>query len=124
MSTARFSSSEPVDLSDVDWERVKGFTDEDIDRQIAEDPDVAPDCSGMGPGRVVLAPEALDVKAIRKRLGYSLNDFAHHYGIPIETVREWEEGGNVPEGPARVLLQIIVREPEAVERALYASKAR
>ena len=30
----------------------------------------------------------------------------------------WEEGVRHPEGPARILLQVIDREPEAVMRAL------
>jgi len=37
--------------------------------------------------------------------------------VSARTVRNWEQGGRQPEGPARILLQVIDREPEAVMRA-------
>ena len=40
------------------------------------------------------------------------------FGISQKTVRNWEQGIRHPESPARVLLQVIEREPEAVLRAL------
>ena len=33
-------------------------------------------------------------------------------------MRNWEQGRRVPEGPARVLLRVIERGPEAVRRAI------
>ncbi|MBI3695349.1 MAG: helix-turn-helix domain-containing protein [Acidobacteria bacterium] len=44
--------------------------------------------------------------------------FAARFGISPATLRNWEQGRRLPEGPARVLLAIIDREPEAVQRAL------
>lgn len=38
--------------------------------------------------------------------------------MQMVTVRNWEQGVRHPEGPARILLQVIDREPEAVMRAL------
>jgi len=40
------------------------------------------------------------------------------FGLSPRTVRNWEQGIRHPEGPARILLQVIDREPEAVMRAL------
>lgn len=60
----------------------------------------------------------VDVAALRKRLGLSQARFAATFGFSPKTVRNWEQGLRHPEGPARILLQVIEREPEAVMRAL------
>jgi putative transcriptional regulator len=66
----------------------------------------------------VHVPTEIDVRAIRARLGLSQNGFARRFGISPANLRNWEQGIRAPDGPARVLLTIIDREPEAVERAL------
>jgi len=66
----------------------------------------------------VHTPESVDVKAIRERLGMSQSKFAKSFGLEVATVRSWEHGRRRPEGAARVLLRVIDREPEAVQRAL------
>ena len=49
-------------------------------------------------------PPEIDVRAIRGRLGL--------------TLRHWEQGRRVPEGPTRAYLMVIDREPQAVQKAL------
>ena len=44
--------------------------------------------------------------------------FAAWFGISPGTLRNREQGRRVLEGPARVLLRVIERDPEAVRRAL------
>jgi putative transcriptional regulator len=60
----------------------------------------------------------LDVRATRKRLGLSQAAFAAKFGFQPATLRNWEQGRTSPHGPARVLLAVIDRHPEAVEDAL------
>lgn len=67
---------------------------------------------------VVRVPAPVDVRKVRERLGMSQGEFAAQFGISTATLRNWEQGRREPEGPARVLLNIIEREPEAVRRAL------
>lgn len=67
---------------------------------------------------VVHVPQRIDVRGVRARLGLSQAAFAARFGVSPATVRNWEQGRRQPEGPARVLLTIIDREPQAVERAL------
>src|SRR5882757_3152306 len=52
----------------------------------------------------------------RIRLGYRLSqtEFAALMGISVGTLRNWEQGRRVPDGPARVLLQVAAKHPEAV----------
>ena len=69
-------------------------------------------------GVVVHAPEAVDVKAIRRRLGLSQAQFAAAFGLELDAIRNWEQGRRRPEGAARAYLKVIEREPEAVRRAL------
>lgn len=71
-------------------------------------------------GFVVHVPETVDVRAIRLRLGLSQTEFAARYGFTVNAVRNWEQGRRRPVGPARMLLKVIEREPEAVDRALAA----
>ncbi len=66
----------------------------------------------------VRVPAEIDVRKIRKSLKLSQTEFAARFGLTPATVRDWEQNRRQPEGPARVLLQVIKEEPEAVERAL------
>lgn len=63
-------------------------------------------------------PGDVDVKAIRLRQRLSQSEFARRYGFTLDSVQNWEAGRRRPEGPARILLTVIDREPEAVRRAL------
>lgn len=58
--------------------------------------------------------EPIDVQAIRKSYGLSQDKFAKLLGISVGTLRNWEQGRRKPEGPARVLLQVAAKHPEAV----------
>ncbi|NVN90317.1 MAG: helix-turn-helix domain-containing protein [Desulfuromonadales bacterium] len=58
--------------------------------------------------------EDVDITQLREKLGLSQARFAALFGLSARTVRNWEQGVRHPEGPARILLQVIDREPEAV----------
>jgi len=60
-----------------------------------------------------------DPKEIRKQLGLSQNKFAKLLGISLSTLQNWEQGRRKPEGPAKVLLSIAARHPEAVLDTVY-----
>lgn len=59
-----------------------------------------------------------DVKAIRRKLGKSQNEFALMIGVSVATLRNWQQGRRTPEGPALALLRVASAEPKAVTRAL------
>ncbi|MGH7536002.1 MAG: NadS family protein [Gemmatimonadales bacterium] len=61
-----------------------------------------------------------DVQAIRQRLRKSQSEFALMIGVSVATLRNWEQGRRVPEGPARALLKIVAAEPDLARRALSA----
>ncbi len=60
----------------------------------------------------------VDVKRLRKRLALSQPEFSARFGFSERNVQNWEQGVRKPTGPARTLLQIIEKEPEAAMRAL------
>ena len=63
----------------------------------------------------------IDVKAIRTKLGMTQEEFSGRFGFSVNTLRHWEQGKRVPEGPTRAYLIVIERDPEAVQRALTAA---
>ena len=69
-------------------------------------------------GFVVHVPQAVDVKAIRGKLGLSQEEFASRYGFSVAAVRDWEQGRRQPEQAARVLLMVIDEAPQTVEQVL------
>lgn len=69
-------------------------------------------------GLVLHLPETVDVTAIRKKTGLSQTAFAGKIGVAVATLRNWEQKRRTPEGPARVLLALLDRDPKIVERIL------
>lgn len=62
----------------------------------------------------------VDVGALRERLGLTQNQFSGMIGVSIKTLQNWEQGRREPEGPAKALLRVVEKEPQAVLRALHA----
>jgi putative transcriptional regulator len=77
-------------------------------------PSIVPRTPGEGP--------AANVRRIRAAQRLSQTDFAAHIGVPVETVRNWEQGKRSPRGPARALLKIIDRAPDTAFAVLGTHK--
>lgn len=58
--------------------------------------------------------DAPDIKSVRKKYHLSQNEFATMFGISVKTLRNWEQGRRVPVGPARILLLVAAKHPDAV----------
>ncbi len=58
-------------------------------------------------------------KQIRERLGLSQNKFAQLLGISTSTLQNWEQGRRKPEGPAKILLNVAAKYPDAVLNTVY-----
>ena len=71
-------------------------------------------------GYVVHAVNVPDpqVPAIRARTGLSQAEFATFIGVKKATLLNWEQGRRKPDGPARVLLALIDKDPGIVQRVL------
>lgn len=75
------------------------------------------------PSRVFAAAEP-DARKIRQLYGLSQEKFAKLMGISVATLRNWEQGRRSPEGPARVLLRVAAKHPEAVLDVVSERKSR
>ena len=51
-------------------------------------------------------------RGVRARTRLTQAQFAARIGVPIETVRNWEQGKRSPRGPARALLKVIDKAPD------------
>jgi putative transcriptional regulator len=57
--------------------------------------------------------DAKYARSVRGQTGLTQAAFAARIGVPVETVRNWEQGKRSPRGPARALLKVIDGAPEA-----------
>lgn len=60
------------------------------------------------------------VKEIRKKVAKSPKEFERRFGVPARTIEGWEQNKKV-DIAGRVLLTVIEKDPDAVERALNAA---
>ncbi len=71
------------------------------------------------PVRVIEPMTPARVKAIRKKVAKSPKEFERRFGVPARTLEGWEQNKKV-DVAGRVLLMVIEKDPDAVERALAA----
>ena len=97
----------------------------------AAPPPVAAPPSRLASRLMSLAPRSAKPKtdadyarAIRAATKLTQAEFAERIGVPIETVRNWEQGKRSPRGPARALLKVIETAPDLAFAALAPSRAR
>ena len=57
---------------------------------------------------------ALEIKKLRESFRLSQSEFSALLGISVDTLQNWEQGRRSPAGPARILLQVVARHPDAV----------
>jgi putative transcriptional regulator len=61
---------------------------------------------------------ATGVRDLRRRARLTQQEFAARLGVPVDTIRNWEQGKRMPRGPARALLAVIAHAPDTVFAAL------
>jgi putative transcriptional regulator len=74
------------------------------------------DGQSLGDGLTI--PDSIDVAAVRKKTGLTQAAFARRIGVQVSTIRNWEQGRRRPQGPARILLALLDRNPRIVEETL------
>ena len=80
-----------------------------------------PATNSLAPGTSYLAPDTVtlpSVRDLRHRARLTQLEFAARLGVPVETIRNWEQGKRSPRGPARALLAVFAHAPETVFAAL------
>ena len=84
---------------------------------------LAPAMPGLGPAVATETAPLLAVRDLRRRSRLTQLEFAARLGVPVETIRNWEQGKRAPRGPARALLAVIAHSPETVFAALATESA-
>jgi putative transcriptional regulator len=82
---------------------------------------VAPAMTSVTSAMTRVTPETAAspvVRDLRRRAHLTQQEFAARLGVPVETIRNWEQGKRMPRGPARALLAVIAHAPETVFAAL------
>jgi putative transcriptional regulator len=74
--------------------------------------------TGKLKGGKIHIPAQIDAAAIRAKTGLSQTSFANRIGVSVATLRNWEQGRRVPDGPAQVLLSLLDKDPNIVRRTL------
>ena len=109
------AAARPLEEQAAFQRRMAATSEAEIQRQMiedGEDPEAEPR----------LAPPVL-AQDVRKKLGLTQTAFASLLGIPVATLRNWEQNRFAMEPAAKTLLTLIDREPEAALRALRGPQA-
>jgi putative transcriptional regulator len=78
----------------------------------------AMDADAAGAAELETPGETPHVRDLRRRARLTQQEFAAKVGVPVETIRNWEQGKRMPRGPARALLAVIAHAPDTVFAAL------
>jgi putative transcriptional regulator len=95
---------------------MREMTAEEVHAAALADPDAQP----LTEERLAHMKRVPRAKTLRRVLRLTQEEFAARYRIPIQMLRDWEEGRAEPDEPTRAYLLVIARDPEGVQRALEA----
>jgi putative transcriptional regulator len=90
--------------------KIQATTEDDIRRQMIKDEE--------NPDEELSERDIISPWYIRERLGMSQREFANTLGVPVATLRNWEQNRVAMEPATIALMRILAREPEAALRAL------
>lgn len=106
MKTVRITLEDSRVGGKIDIARVDATTEVDIARHRHED-------------RLTALKESAEfARGVRQRLGFSQLEFSQRINVPLDTIRNWEQGKRTPTGPAKTLLRVLDKAPEAALAAL------
>ncbi len=97
-----------------DWSRADAMTDEEIHAAALADPDAQP----LTEEQVREMKPVCRAKLVRIKLHLTQEQFAKRYGIPLSTLRDWEQYRSEPDQAAQSYILAIEACPEAIANAL------
>jgi putative transcriptional regulator len=98
----------------TDWRAFDAMSEEERHAAALSDPD----CPPATEAQLARARRVPSVRALRLKMNLTQEEFAARFGLPLGTVRDWEQGAHLPDRAAQVLLTVIASNPDAVIRAL------
>ena len=104
----------PKRLPKSDWRAFDAMTEEERHQAALSDSDAPPATEAQ----LARSRRVPTVRALRRKLNLTQEEFAARFHLPLGTVRDWEQGAHRPDKAAQVLLTVIAKDPDAVARAL------
>ena len=98
----------------TDWEALRKLSEKEVERRALSDPNAKP-LTEEDFRRLRRSPR---VRIIRMALGLTQEEFANSYGIPVATLRDWEQGRREPDKSVQSYLRVIERIPDKVRTSL------
>jgi putative transcriptional regulator len=102
----------------MDWAPFDALTEEEVMTAALADPDAQP----LTEVQLSRMRRVSFAKHVRFKLGLSQDEFARRFGIPIGTLRDWEQHRTEPDTAALSYLKVIKANPKAVTKALAAAE--
>ena len=96
------------------WTKFDAMTDEQVHKAALSDPDAKP----LTKRQLAKMRRPSPVKRLRWKLGLSQAEFAERFGIPIGTLRDWEQHRTEPDRAALSYLKVIEADADFVARAV------
>ncbi len=113
MATAKFDRDK-LPKGTTDWDALDRLSDEEVERRAKSDPDGKP----LTEEDLRNLRQSPRVRVLRMALGLTQEEFADAYGIPVGTLRDWEQGRREPDQASKTLLKLIEIMPQEVRAAL------
>jgi putative transcriptional regulator len=110
MTTRKTLAEAKAEKGYLDPRKFDGLSDADVERLIAEDPDLAPATETLSP--------LLAVRDVRRKLGLTQQQLARKLRVSLLTLRDWENGPGRTDPAIQALLRILDKAPETALRAL------
>jgi len=103
-----------VTPENFDWSRADAMTDEQILAAALADPDAQP----LTEEQLARMKPFSPAKRVRMKLRLTQEEFAKRYGIPLSTLRDWEQYRTEPDQAAQSYIEVIDAFPDAIAKAL------
>ncbi len=113
MATVRHNRKN-LPTGETDWQALDQLSDEEVERLARSDPDGQP-LTDKDFEKLKRVPR---VRIVRMALGMTQEEFAEAYGIPVATLRDWEQCRRQPDTSVKSYLRVIERLPKQVREAL------
>jgi putative transcriptional regulator len=97
-----------------DWAAFDAMTDEEVHAAASADPDAQP----LSARQLARMRPISRAKSVRMKLRLTQQQFARRYGIPLSTLRDWEQYRTEPDRAAQSYLCAIDACPDAIAEAL------
>ena len=97
-----------------DWSRADAMTAGQIHAAAVADPDAQP----LTKAQLAKLKPISRVKLLRVRLHLTQDEFSKLYGIPLTTLRDWEQNRSEPDRAAQSYIRAIEALPDAIGKVL------